>query len=249
MTIVVFLDLDDTIFQTRHKCPTGETLEVAALDRSGQPSSFMTSVQQHTFDWLKSNAIVIPTTARNSDAYRRVCLTFQHAAILDFGAFILDCNGTPNSKWEAIIRPKLELIQDTLRSLERLAHHFREECGMHCRIQLVTDFGLGIYLVAKDPSGVGSRLQPLYQHWKEISQAGQFFVHWNDNNVSLVPSFLGKEYAVDFVCREYFMEQSIVKIGIGDSLTDFPFLSRCDFIMMPSHCQVVQRMLRENENV
>jgi len=34
--IVIFLDLDDTILQTAPKCPPGEPVEPAAVDRAGR---------------------------------------------------------------------------------------------------------------------------------------------------------------------------------------------------------------------
>src|SRR5205823_998696 len=93
MRTVLFLDLDDTIFQTRPKCPVGEPVRPAAFRRDGTPLSFMTDRQRALLDVLSRAATVIPTTARSLDAFRRVDLAFGHAAILDFGGVVLTPGG------------------------------------------------------------------------------------------------------------------------------------------------------------
>src|SRR5262245_40812091 len=101
MRLVVFLDLDDTLFQTRPKCPDGEPLHLAAFRRDGEALSFMTARQRALFDWLSATASVVPTTARNRDAFRRVRLPFTGPAILDFGGVVLQPDGTPDPVWDA----------------------------------------------------------------------------------------------------------------------------------------------------
>ena len=95
----VFLDLDDTLFQTRAKCPPGAELHVAASGPDGRPLSFMTEKQRALFDWLDASAAIIPTTARNLAAFRRVHLPFRHGAILNFGGTVLDAEGQLDESW------------------------------------------------------------------------------------------------------------------------------------------------------
>src|SRR5689334_914937 len=102
MQTFVFLDLDDTILQTRPKCPAGEPIHPAAHGRDGQPLSFITDRQRALLD-LFAAATVIPTTARNHDAFRRVRLLFTGHAILDFGGVILRPDGTPDPGWDAVV--------------------------------------------------------------------------------------------------------------------------------------------------
>src|SRR5262245_58580522 len=104
MRVVVFLDLDGSIFQTRPKCPPGESLLPGALDRAGQPLSFMTARQERLLALFRG-AIVIPTTARNLDAFRRVTLRFDSLAILDFGGVVLLPDGSLDCERDAFIRP------------------------------------------------------------------------------------------------------------------------------------------------
>ena len=107
MQTYVFLDLDDTIFQTRGKCPPDEasSLIPAAFHRDGNPLSFMSARQRQLFEWLSASATVIPVTARSESAYRRVRLPFHHAAILDFGGVVLLPTGQLDKQWDQKIRP------------------------------------------------------------------------------------------------------------------------------------------------
>src|SRR5829696_6733221 len=105
MRTYVFLDLDDTILQTRLKCPPDEPVHPAAHGRDGQPLSFITDRQRALLD-LFTAATVIPTTARNRDAYRRVRLPFRDHAIIDFGGVILRPDDTPDPAWDAVVRPQ-----------------------------------------------------------------------------------------------------------------------------------------------
>jgi hypothetical protein len=68
---LVFVDLDDTLFQTARKMPEGVARAVATLDVNGQPNGFMTPVQQALVDWLLGSADVVPVTARSVEAYSR----------------------------------------------------------------------------------------------------------------------------------------------------------------------------------
>src|SRR5687767_11844338 len=116
MRTVVFLDLDDTVFQTRPKCPPGEPLRPAALGRDGLPLSFSTPRQQTLLD-LFASATVVPTTARNLDAFRRVRLPFTSFAVLDFGGVVLLPDGTPDPAWDAIVRPQALALAGELKHL------------------------------------------------------------------------------------------------------------------------------------
>ena len=99
MRILTFLDLDDTIFQTERKCPPGASLEVGAVNRAGEPLSFMTPAQKTLLTWLLSTTMVIPTTGRDAAALSRVRLPsgcrFSRGAIVNHGGTIL------RARWDA----------------------------------------------------------------------------------------------------------------------------------------------------
>ena len=61
------------------------------------------------------------------------------------------------------------------------------------------------------------------------------------NNLALVPRFLGKERAVRHVIRHHLGPEPVLTLGMGDSLSDIPFLSACDFSVVPTASQLARQ--------
>ena len=60
--------------------------------------------------------------------------------------------------------------------------------------------------------------------------------HSNGNFVAVYPPHIGKEKAVRWFIDNIVPEGAIT-IGMGDSLTDGPFMAECDYIFMPNRTQ------------
>ncbi len=241
MNVTVFLDLDDTLFQTRPKCPPGVELCPAALARDGSPLSFMTPRQSRLLDWL-SSATVIPTTARNLDAFRRVQLAFTSLAILDFGGVVLLPDGTPDPAWDAVVRPQAQAVGGKLEAWRQKLQRFSDEHRLDLRVRLISDLGMPLYLVMKHPAGDVSALDRIRQEALEELDRQGYFVHANDNNLSVVPAFLGKEKGVEHVLRHHLGDGPTLTVGVADSFTDAPFLRLCDFALLPRDSQLARHL-------
>ncbi|MBY0525725.1 MAG: hypothetical protein K2R98_20130 [Gemmataceae bacterium] len=243
MRTCVFLDLDDTILQTRPKCPPGEPLSPAADDRNGRPLSFMTERQRALLSLLSAAGTVIPTTARNLDAYRRVRLAFTDLAVLDFGGVILRPDGTPEPDWDASIRPRALEMGPELHTELHAVQQFIDARRLEINARLIADFDMPLYLVLKHPAGNVAALQTvLREHWGGIDPQ-RFFIHCNGNNLSLVPRFLGKERAVQHIRAHLLGTEPVLTIGVGDSVSDAPFLAACDYALLPRDCQLAAHPL------
>jgi hypothetical protein len=72
----LFADLDDTLFQSLEKCAVPEGLLPAAFLRDGSPISYTTPGQRAFIAFAQDGMTMIPTTARNLDAFKRVDLPF-----------------------------------------------------------------------------------------------------------------------------------------------------------------------------
>ena len=240
MRIVCFLDLDDTLFQTEPKCPPGAPLRPAARRRDGTPLSYMSDRQHTLFETLRRAATIIPVTARNLDAFRRVDLPFHDIAILDFGGVVLLADGTLDRSWDAQVRPRARDVAGDLRAhlqaVERLIA--QELLGAYARV--IADFDMPLYLVIKHPQGDVAKLEPIRAALVEAADPERYFVHCNDNNLSLVPRFLGKERAVQHVLERHLGTDPVLTIGMGDSLTDVGFLDLCDYSLWPRASQIAQ---------
>jgi hypothetical protein len=247
MRIVLFLDLDDTLFQTKPKCPAGEAVLPVAYARDGAPLSFMTQRQQTLFELFARAAAVIPVTGRNFDAFCRVDLPFEQGAVLDFGGVVLRSDRTLDTTWDNRVRPQLLSLETELRSLCRWVDRFIVEQCLEVQARVIVDFDLPLYLVLKHPQGDESQLTSIRRALDTHLDWGRFFLHHNDNNLSVIPRLLGKERAVAYVREHLFGPEPILTVGMADSLTDAPFLRLCDFSLVPGGGQLARRLLAGGE--
>jgi hypothetical protein len=146
---LVFLDLDDTLFQSHRKCPSEEALRPTAYLADGRAHSFMTARQRSLWQLLDDQSTLIPTTARDHDALRRVDLPFASWRIIDYGGVILNPDGEPDSDWMARMEAQSHDSLDELNALldRMLSFAAHERLAIHARF--ITDFGVHFYLVAK----------------------------------------------------------------------------------------------------
>ena len=240
MQTVLFLDLDDSIFQTRPKCPEGEPLVPAAYRKDGTALSFMTVKQRAWLDLWLGSAVVIPTTARNHDAFRRVDLPFTDLAILDFGGVILQPGGMVDPAWDARVRPLAQQTASELRSLLEVAEGFIRQRQLGVYARLIVDFDMPLYVVVKDLQGDAAKLEAIRAYLETALDREQFFLHANDNNLSIVPRFLGKERAVRYILDTRFQGEAVLTVGMGDSFTDAGFMGLCDYSVLPRGCQLAR---------
>ena len=238
MQILAFLDLDDSLFQTRPKCPPGATLSPGALARDGTALSFMTEKQKRFFDLLDETATIIPTTARNRDAFLRVQLPFRSYAILNFGGVVLLPDGSLDQQWDVRIRSRSLALQDSFLKLHQQIETFNETQSLGVRTRIISDFDMPLYIVSKHPGANLSALDAIQNDCLPGLDLSGFFIHRNHNNLSLVPEFLGKEFAVKHILDTYFSDIPVMTLGLGDSRSDAGFVKMCDFAMMPGQSQL-----------
>lgn len=239
----IFVDLDDTLFQSRRKCPAEQALEPAAWLADGSAHSFMTARQAAFLKLLDAEgATLIPTTARNRDAFARVSLAFHSWRILDYGGIILDAEDQPDADWLARTAAGADACIDDLRALLSDAQGLIERAGLAVRARIIEDLGIPLYLVAKYRDCAQADLARLQREliapWVAAS-GGAHRLHRNDNNLAVIPRHLGKELAVrhliDRLRRQW---GEILTLGVGDSLIDAAFMAECDYAILPRASQL-----------
>ena len=247
MEKVVFLDLDDTLFQSRGKCLIADDLYAAALLRDGSAHSFMTPKQQAIWDLLRSSMRVIPATARDMDAYRRVALPFRDWAILDFGGIVLDKAGVPDEAWLEHMRATMRRSRDGLSELLEEALALVSGRSLAVRVRIIEDFGIPFYLVGKYRDGRAADSDILQRNLVEpwlARCANTYRLHRNGNNLAVLPAALGKEYAVRHLIERLCAEHGdVLTLGMGDSSSDEAFMAECDYALTPRGSQLFNRTL------
>jgi hypothetical protein len=241
----LFLDLDDTIFQTLRKCPPGACLENAASGRDGAPLSFITSNQSALFRLFSENMRVIPTTARSFGAFKRVHLNFEHGAILDYGGVILDNAGNLDMEWDADIRGKSAGVSSAMTELFGEIKEYSRRLDIPISLRIICDFDLELYIVIKQPEADISILEELHRNCVLPLAPTNFYVHFNDNNIAVIPRFLNKAHAVKFFIEERLRrgDEDLLTIGMGDSFSDLHFMGLCDYLITPSTSQISRSIL------
>ena len=235
MQTVLFTDLDDTLFVSKRKAPPAPDYQAAAFLADGSPISYASPVQQQWLAHWRQHALVVPVTARNHDSFRRVALPFDSHAVIDYGAVILNPDGTPDEAWLDNSRraasgclPRWDDLQQTL---------FRQPESADWNIRLIADYGIACYLLVKAKSGEGS-LKAAADVLRGKLRDGEK-LHWNGNNLALLPPWLDKAHAVRRLQEQYRRRYgTILSIGMGDSLIDTAFMRCCDYLIAPAASQI-----------
>ena len=238
----LFVDLDDTLFSSLAKCESDAELQPAAYLKDRTACSFTTAKQRAFFAMMEASMTLIPTTARNRDAFSRVDLPFNGYKILNYGGLILTPDGAPDVHWMAHMRSEMALALPGLQQAMALIDSYADSASLKTRARLIEDCGLPFYIVAKDPDKIGERLAPfdteVLAPWVAGAGSG-FYIHRNGNNLALLPNALNKARAVAYVTR-LLREQhgEILTMGMGDSRSDARFMAACDFAIIPSGTQL-----------
>ena len=233
---IALLDLDDNLFQTRTKCSEYDDtdLELVSIASNGN-HSYLTPVQKVMVDWLLSSTEAIPVTARGTGAYARAKIPFRSYAIIANGAVILDKNGNPDEEWQDIMSKALAPYQNQLSDILQLGNGAAELSEIDVRSWIVKENDLSTYVVFKENDGDGSALK----HILTTSGRDGWVRHHNGNNLAIIPPVVSKRIASEFLLKRL-RSDGIVRpvIGFGDSVTDYSYLSLCDFWGSPKVSQI-----------
>ncbi|MEI7994332.1 MAG: HAD hydrolase family protein [Methylococcaceae bacterium] len=249
MESYIFLDLDDTLFQTLRKCALGADdpkLQVRACLPDGTPNSFATHKQQWLWQWLAKGFKIVPVTGRDVHAFKRVTLPFQEEVVLNHGAVILNKHRKIDSIWMKGMMQALpsyhEKLLDVWTEVEAYCN-----CYSGFKSRLVRDFDTTWYGVVKHVDGTENSLKALLniiikQHPHVLE--GSLYWHLNGNNLAVLPTIINKENAVSYLIDGYKQQHpELVTFGAGDSNSDAPFMSLCDYALIPKNTQLFNTLI------
>jgi hypothetical protein len=244
---IMLVDLDDTLFQTRGKCPPGiadEQLTPLGFARDGSPLSYATPRQMAFLRWLADSTHLVPVTARSLDALRRVRIPYA-AAICAHGGLILDDAGAVDRTWHSHIASKAAAEAGRLEAMAAAISQSAARAGEPVTARVLAEDQVPLYVIAKHSGADVAALNAVVDAAVPEVPAG-WTEHRNGNNVAFLPQHLGKAQAVRHILpglRARFPDSPV--IGIGDSRTDAAFMALCDFAMLPTDSQLAERLLRD----
>ena len=239
----LFVDLDDTLFQTPGKCADEKDLRPAAYLKDGSACSFTTPRQRAFFELMHREMTLIPATARNRDALGRVDLPFSSYAIIDYGGVVLTPGGALDGDWLEIMRADMARSLDGLKQAIDVIDSYSATVGLKGRARLIEDYATPFYIVVKDPDKQAERLALIEREaltsWIASETGQDFYIHRNGNNLAVLPKTLNKARAVHHVRQRLEREHGdIMTLGMGDSKSDARFMAACDYAIVPSGTQL-----------
>jgi len=229
--IFFFSDLDDTLIQTRRKTDFNKPTVVGSYDKEGNESSFFYEGTKLLIDTMISSGItLIPTTARNLDAYQRTVFYKNNDikyAILNFGGLILIDNKI-DKEWSDLITKKYSevLSMDILNN--RLNIHFNK-VNLDLQVKIIDGYYISIYNKNNlDNQDILNKIRETLNQF--IEEHSDFYIYENDNSFGILPNFLNKQYGVEYIIKKY---SPILTIGAGDNISDLDFMKISDFKLLP----------------
>lgn len=245
----IFLDLDDTLFQTLRKCGFGADdprLKVRASLPDGTPNSYATHKQQWLWHWLTLGFKIVPVTGRDAHAFERVILPFQEEVVLNHGAVILDKQRTIDSAWmDRMLQVLPEYHEKLLDVWAEIEAYCKRYSGFKPR--LVHDFDITWYGVIKHVDGTETTLKTLLDGIIKVHphiHDESLYWHLNGNNLAVLPKIINKESAVSYLIDGYKQQHpELLTFGAGDSKTDAPFMALCDYALIPGNTQLFKSLV------
>ena len=241
---LILTDLDDTLFQTMRKIDVSidrETLTPASWLSDGSVSGYMTPLQSLFHGWLAQGEMV-PVTARNRLVMERTFLKGCGRAICSHGGLILDQEGRADRGWTEHLSALNASSAVSASEAYAEVKDVLETHGDLFRHWMVSEEGLDLYVTVKQNKDVGG--DPVGRLHEVCLQASSrlpsdWKLHRNGNNAAFMPPWLGKRQAAEHMLAQIRRDAPMRPvIGFGDSTSDLPFMSLCDYMMTPTASQV-----------
>ncbi len=232
--IFLLADVDDNLIATGRKSDVPGAKPIA-WDNKGEVCGFLTPKQKVMLDWFQAGCEVVPTTARSTDAMRRFRLPFRRYAITAFGGTVLGANGQPLVKWRHFVEAPAAAAKPVLAGLLQMVQTEAQAAGIDVRATVLSDYGIDMFLSVKHNQRNLDELAALHKVVLSAAPA-DYTVHLNGNFLAVYPPHIGKEKAARWFI-DNIVPKGAVTIGMGDSLTDAPFMAECDYIFMPNRTQ------------
>lgn len=244
--ILCLTDLDDTLFNSERKSNENNRSSVGWFNIDGSIGGYLSKEQELFWSWINNTTTVCPITARRANAFSRVNLKFSSWQAYDFGLVILK-NNKEDLLWQEKQIEKIKADQHDFIKLksslkEMLFDGFALRNNFNITEEVVNNYCVYINIKNKNKNTI--TLQKLFLLLDSFLDKNVFKLIFNDNNLSILPKWLDKKEAAQYIIEEAQKEEYELFIGIGDSISDLGFMTICDWAIMPKVSQINNEIIR-----
>jgi hydroxymethylpyrimidine pyrophosphatase-like HAD family hydrolase len=242
--VFVFTDLDDSLFSSKRKHIKTADSQITSVNKRGEIESYATLQQQKLVQMLAAlKASFIAVTGRRTSAYQHCIIdqvTNSEYAIVSHGALILDEKSALLPCWIKYLNDTYDMTywQEKLtRTHSQLLDYF-SAINCEARVRLIIDHDICTYICIKIP--VDDLHESLVANINSYLKQLDFSIHGNAGNFAVLPPYASKELAVNYLIRKLNISDEDVLFGIGDSVSDLPFIRNLDFAIFPKSSQIMK---------
>ncbi|ABM03098.1 sucrose-6F-phosphate phosphohydrolase [Psychromonas ingrahamii 37] len=242
--IFVFTDLDDSLFSSKRKHTKTADSQITSVNKQGEIESYATLQQQKLVQMLAAlKASFIAVTGRRTSAYKHCIIdqvTNSEYAIVSHGALILDKKSALLPCWINYLNNTYDMKHWQKKLTQAHCQLINYFSAMNCeaRVRLIIDHDICTYICIKIPAHQHqeSLLAKINLHLKQLD----FSIHGNAGNFAVLPPYASKELAVNYLIKKLNISDKDVVFGIGDSVSDLPFIRNLDFAIFPKSSQIMK---------
>lgn len=233
--MIIFTDIDDTLMKTKRKIQHIDKCTVGAYSATGEVLSYIEPFRYDFISHFLDKHLVVPVTARSFDSLNRVQINFQHEKIINFGAHILNQDNQPIADWYETITHQ----QSTLNIMKKVKL-IEENFLFHDKIQLIKriEFGHFVFLNFRNSHfdlNENTLFSQKLSDFLNKNDIHDFYFYITDRDVTMIPLYIKKELAVEFLLDKY---NDMTSMGIGDNRNDFNFMHLCHFSIIPNDSSI-----------
>lgn len=238
---VVFADLDDTLFQTERKMAEPADASFLASRASNGSHSYMTEAQAATVQWLLATTRLIPTTARSSQVLKKTTIAFTDYKIASNGGAIITPEGVHDPDWAAHAVRVSGRHTTAFEAMESAIAHLVDYSDL--RSWRVCEQETPVYFVVKVSAQAPEDVLDEAERLCRAEVGDDLLFHRNGRNMSFTPKGLAKIDAVNEMLSRLPNRDKRPIWGMGDSLSDLPFMQLCQMIVAPWNSQIAKTRL------
>ncbi|MEK7431520.1 MAG: hypothetical protein AABZ74_00190 [Cyanobacteriota bacterium] len=235
MKAIVFVDLDETIFQTRIKNKEG--FIPVTNTKNPKYTSYMTPAQSLLWDIIVNHESVsiIPVTLRGIKEYNDTQISKNPkiiTSVLYFSGIITN-NDYADAVWANHIKSCFLKLKPSLGDIfQELMKNLKKDVF---KVEIVDSFYISIKNLSSGDVDYINQNKALIKFIEKKIINDEYVVHFKNKNIIILPKFLNKKNSVQYLINKY---KPDLTIGAGDSLFDWGFMDLCDYKLIPRDSQL-----------